>query len=155
MKKIKYYILLIVISGCYSLNTVEDIDKYVSYIDNRKDTTEKFKEFETPNSDRKSFGKTVISELHNNHSDIVRVIVNIELKELTAKYKFYYEYDNLVYCEISESKLLDVTDKKTISIDDIYYFKEGKSIKSESKINQQTNEKRALILSQFYFIDNF
>ena len=155
MKKIKYYILLIVISGCYSLNTVEDIDKYVSYIDNRKDTTEKFKEFETPNSDRKSFGKTVISELHNNHSDIVRVIVNIELKELTAKYKFYYEYDNLVYCEISESKLLDVTDKKTISIDDIYYFKEWKSIKSESKINQQTNEKRALILSQFYFIDNF
>lgn len=155
MKKIKYHIILIVISGCYSLNTAEDIDKYVAYINNRKDTIQKFKEFQTPNSDRITFGKTEISELRNNRSDIVRVIVNIDLKELSATYKFYYEYNKLVYCELSESKPDKDTAKKIKLIDDIYYFKKGKSIKSIGKINSSIDENRALILSQFYFIDNF
>lgn len=155
MKRIKYYILLIIISGCYPLNTVEDIDKYVSYIDNRKDNTERSKEFETPNSDRESFGKIVISELDFGQSDIVRTIVNIELKELIAQYKFYYQYNILVYCEIRESKPGKETAEKIISIDDIYYFKDEKSIKSYSKINKPTNEQRALILSKLYFIDNY
>jgi len=137
------------------LNSVEDIDKYVSYINNKKDTIQKTKEFETPNSDRKTFGITKISELHNDQSDIVRVIVNIDLKELSAKYKFYYEYDNLVYCEIIESKSDKDTSEKAKTIDDIYYFKEGKSIKSISNIKKSTDENRALILSKFYFIDNF
>lgn len=155
MKKIKFYILLIVISGCYSLNSVEDIDKYVSYINNRKDTIQKTKEFETPNSDRKTFGITKISELHNKQSDIVRVIVNIDLKELSASYKFYYEYDNLVYCEIVESSPDNNTSKKIKKIDDVYYFKDEKSIKSISNIEKSTDENRALILSKFYFIENF
>ncbi|WP_152596643.1 hypothetical protein [Algibacter lectus] len=155
MKKIKYYILLIVISGCYSLNSVEDIDKYVSYVNNRKDTIQKSKEFETPNSDRKTFGITKISELHNQHSDIVRVIVNIDLKELSATYKFYYEYDNLVYSEIVESSPDKNTSEKIKKIDDVYYFKDGESIKSISNIEKSTDENRALILSKFYFIENF
>ena len=155
MKRIKYYLLLIIVSGCYPLNSVEDIDKHVSYIDNRTDTTEKFKEFETPNSDRKSYGKTEISELHTIHSDIVRVIVNIDLKELKAKYKFYYEYGILVYCEITESIPDKETGKSKSSIEDIHYFKDEKSIKSISKINKPTDEKRASILSKFYFIENF
>ncbi|SFD74532.1 hypothetical protein SAMN04489722_1273 [Algibacter lectus] len=155
MKKIKYYILLLVISGCYSLNSVEDIDKYVSYVNNRKDTIQKSKEFETPNSDRKTFGITKISELHNQHSDIVRVIVNIDLKELSATYKFYYEYDNLVYSEIVESSPDKNTSEKIKKIDDVYYFKDGESIKSISNIEKSTDENRALILSKFYFIENF
>ena len=155
MKKIKYYILLLVISGCYSLNSVEDIDKYVSYVNNRKDTIQKSKEFGTPNSDRKTFGITKISELHNQHSDIVRVIVNIDLKELSATYKFYYEYDNLVYSEIVESSPDKNTSEKIKKIDDVYYFKDGESIKSISNIEKSTDENRALILSKFYFIENF
>ncbi|SDF29747.1 hypothetical protein SAMN05421855_1361 [Ulvibacter litoralis] len=146
--------LFLVISGCYSLNTVEDINKYVSYINNRVDTAERIKEFETPNSDRKSFGKTVVTELHNNQSDVVRQIVEIDLKQLSAEYKFYYEYGNLVYCEITESELDNESAEKLIQSDDIYYFKDGKSIKSISKINKSTDENRALILSKFYFIDN-
>ena len=146
---------MIIISGCYPLNTVVDIDKYVLYIDNRKDTTEKSKDFETPNSDRESFGNIGISELHTNQSDIVRVIVNIDLKELNAKYKFYYEYGDLVYCEITESKPSEDLTEKLISIDEIHYFKDGKSLKSYSKIDRLPDDPRAFILSKFYFIDNF
>ncbi|GAL65162.1 hypothetical protein JCM19300_3307 [Algibacter lectus] len=137
------------------MNSVEDIDKYVSYVNNRKDTIQKSKEFETPNSDRKTFGITKISELHNQHSDIVRVIVNIDLKELSATYKFYYEYDNLVYSEIVESSPDKNTSEKIKKIDDVYYFKDGESIKSISNIEKSTDENRALILSKFYFIENF
>ena len=149
----KYYLLLLIVSSCYPLNSVEDIDKYVSYINNRDDTTEKIKEFDTPNSDRKSFGKTVITELHNNQSDVVRQIVKINLKGISAEYKFYFEYNNLVYCEIKESQIDTETTEKIKRIDDVYYFKDGKSIKNISKINKPANENRALLLSKFYFID--
>ncbi|WP_299524069.1 hypothetical protein [Winogradskyella sp.] len=155
MEKLKFYILLLIVSGCYSLDTTEDIDKYVSYIDNRTDTTIKSKSFDTPNSDRKSFGKTEISELRTNRSDIVRISVNIDLKELKAKYKFYYNLDVLVYCEITESKNNGDWTLGNFSTDEIHYFKEGKSLKSYSKINQESNQQRALILSKFYYLDNF
>jgi hypothetical protein len=145
------YIALIIgfLVSCGNDNTLSEIEKYVTEIDNRKDLAESITEFNTEDLDGEIVGGISIYELTDDNGEIYRIIAEVgQPNQSPANYEFYFKKDSLTFARIVE---FNETGTDTI-VNSKYYYDGIKLVKQIDKKKEKMDTETVRQVSEFYLV---
>ena len=150
MKKATYIPLIIgFLISCGNDNSLTDIEKYVTEIDNRKDLSESITEFNTEDLDGEIVGGTDIYELTDNNGEVYRIFAEVvEPNQSPKHYKFYFKKGSLTFAKIVE---FNKNGTDTI-VNSEYYFNGLNLIKQIDKKTSGVDAENIRQASEFYLV---
>lgn len=150
MRKTIYIALIIgFLISCGNDNTLSEIEKYVTEIDNRKDLSESITEFNTEDLNGEIAGGISIYELTDNNGEIYRIIAEVgQPNQSPANYEFYFKKDSLTFAKIVE---FNITGTDTI-INSEYYYDGVKLLKQTNWKEEKMDAETVRQVSEFYLV---
>ena len=150
MKKTTCIALIIgFLVSCGKDNTLSEIEKYVTEIDDRKDLSESITEFNTEDLDGEIVGGISIYELTDDNGEIYRIIAEVaQPNQSPANYEFYFKKDSLTFASIVE---FNKTGTDTI-VNSKYYYHGIKLVKQIDKKKEKMDAETVRQVSEFYLV---
>jgi len=145
------YIALIIgfLVSCGNDNTLSEIEKYVTEIDNRKDLSESITEFNTEDLDGEIVGGISIYELTDDNGEIYRIIAEVgQPNQSPANYEFYFKKDSLTFARIVE---FNETGTDTI-VNSKYYYDGIRLVKQIDQKKEKMDAETVRQVSEFYLV---